>query len=219
MRVKEKLTTWFAPARALGTRVWNSLTEGTTRTDRLKIVYMPVILLLLTVSLGTVIGVWFQNRSFRHNELFRAKLDRVLAAQKEVVDIMGQVDLARKQIRSNEDFIRNEIRKRPNEAEAQEARQYYGENGQMGPSLVILKETLIRLEALADYSTTLGHDSGVTTSIEKYHDKVTTFIKCVENNTSFSVSCSDEHPDIMESLREVLKAHSKLADDLINSYE
>lgn len=196
-----------------------TFTEGTTKKDRLAIVYMPLIIVVLTFGLGTGIGIWFQNRSFKHNELFRAKLDRVMAAQKEVVEIMAQVDLARKQIRSNEDFIRNQILKETDEQQAEELRQYYFDNSQMGPSLAILKETWIRLDALGDYSASLTRNAGINSSVEAYHKRVTAFIACVENNRDFSKSCSDEYSDIVESLRIVLKAHAHVADELIHSYE
>ena len=192
--------------------------EGLNKKDRLAVIYMPILMVLLTALLGTGIGVWFQDRSFRRNELFKAKLDRIMAAQKEVVDINTQVEGALRQIRANEDFIQAQIAQQRAFDGQQQARQFYAEQDNMTSSLTVLRETKIRLDALASYSKTLSTESGVGESIKVYSEELLPFIKCVENN-DYSVNCSDKYPKIIESLRSIIIAHSKVADDLINSYQ
>lgn len=193
--------------------------EGLNKKDRLAVIYMPILVVFLTALLGTGIGVWFQDRSFRRNELFRAKLDRIMAAQKEVVDINTQVEGALRQIRANEDFIQAQIAQQRTLDGQQQARQFYAEQDNMTSSLTVLRETKIRLDALASYSKTLSTESGVGESIKVYSGELLPFINCVENNHEYSVNCSDKYPKIIESLRGVIIAHAKVADDLINSYQ
>ena len=193
--------------------------DGLNKKDRLAVIYMPILVVFLTAVLGTGIGVWFQNRSFRRNELFKAKLDRIMAAQKEVVDINSQVEGALRQIRANEDFIQAQIARQRTLDEQQQARQFYAEQNNMTSSLTVLKETKIRLDALASYSKTLSTEAGVGESIKVYSEELLPFVKCVENNHDYTINCSDKYPKIIESLRSVIIAHSKVADDLINSYQ
>ncbi|HEY0405507.1 MAG TPA: hypothetical protein VGC89_07250 [Pyrinomonadaceae bacterium] len=193
--------------------------DSLSKKDRAAIIYMPIIVVLMTAVLGTGIGVWFQNRSFRRNELFKAKLDRIMAGQKEAVEILKDVDEARRQIRSNEDFIRGVIERQGDPEEKAKVIQYYSERDPMEASVAILKEAKIRLDALGDYSRTLSQHSAVPASVENYSDKQQAFLKCLAGNRNFSISCSDEHPDLVDALRAVVVSHTKMTDELINEYE
>jgi hypothetical protein len=190
-----------------------------TKKERITNIYMPIAIVLLTASLGTGIGVWLQNRSFRRNEVFKAKLDRIKEGQKETAEILREVDEARRQIRANEDFIRREIEQQSDPIEKDKVRRYYLEKNPMGSSLVILKESKIRLDALGDYTKTLSPANTVPSSIENYSIKLGNFLECLEDNKDFGKSCSDEHPTLREALRAVVTAYTKIEDELIDAYD
>lgn len=67
--------------------------------DWLKIVIMPIVLLILTAVFANVIGVRLQDRSFRKNEVFRARLAAIETARQEATNIQKDVERARRQIR------------------------------------------------------------------------------------------------------------------------
>lgn len=193
--------------------------ESLAKKDRVAFIYMPIVIVLLTATLGTGIGMWLQNRSFRRNELFKAKLDRIMAGQKEAVEILKDVDEARRQIRSNEDFISGVIERQSTMEEKTKVREYYSERNPMESSVAILKEAKIRLDALGDYSKTLSQHSTVPGAIESYSNKQKAFLDCLEANEDFSISCSDKHPALIEALRAVIAAHTRMTDELIKEYE
>jgi hypothetical protein len=190
-----------------------------TKRERLQFIYMPIAIVLLTAMIGTSIGVWFQNRSFRRNELFKARLDRIMSQQKEASDIRRAVDEARRQIRSNEDFIDEQIESRTDAAGKAWARQYYRKRNPMASSVAILKESKIRLDALADSAKSFGENNPVSESVNKFSAKLEAYLECLDGNTDFRRNCSDENPDLVESLSAVIIAHSKLADGLIKEFE
>lgn len=182
-------------------------------------IYIPILLILITAAITSWIGVIFQDRSFRKNELFKAKLDRIMSQQEEVIEIRRIVDEARRQIRSNEDFISEQIKKQPDLAGQTAAREYYLNKKPMASSVAVLKESKIRLDALAVSAKTFGGNNPVTESVNKFSTTLDTFLKCLENNKDFRNNCSDEHPDLVESVSNIIIAHNQLADELIKEFE
>ncbi len=193
--------------------------EKLTNKDRWQIIFMPLILLALTAFLGTVIGSCLQNRSFKHNELFRARLERIMTGQREATDILQDVDGATRQIRSNEDFIRDQIQRQVDPEEKRKAKEFYLEKNPMTPSLAILKESKIKLDALGDYTKTLGTNQNVEEAIKEFSTNFDDFINCVEANKDFSNSCSEKVKDLRKSLTKVVEAYSKMQDYLISEYD
>src|ERR1051325_4822219 len=192
--------------------------KSLTKKDRVAFIYMPIVVVVLTATLGTSIAMWLQDRSFRKNEVFRAKLDRIMAGQKEAAEILKDVDEARRQIRSNEDFISGVIERQVELEERDKIRRYYFERNPMESSVAILKEAKIRLDALEDYTNTLSQSTTLPLAIENYSSKQKAFLECLEENKDFSYSCSDKHPGLVEALRAVISAHSKMTDALIREY-
>jgi hypothetical protein len=199
----------------VGAKIGNTLTKK----DKLAIIVMPIVIVGLTAILGTGVGVWLQNRSFRNNEIFKAKLERIMAGQREAADILREVDEARRQIRSNEDFIKDEIGRQPNIIEQEKARRYYLENNPMEPSVAILRESKVRLDTLAAYTSSLSTNSPVPKAVQVYSQKLEDFLKCLKENVKFEKICSDEHPNLLESMRGVVVAHTRMTDELIKEYE
>jgi hypothetical protein len=190
-----------------------------TPKDKIAIIIMPIVVVLLTALLGTGVGIWLQNLSFRRNELFKAKLERIMAGQKEAADILRAVDEARRQIRSNEDFIQKEIARQVDDLKKDEARRYYVDNNPMEPSVAILRESKLRLDAMATYSGSLGPNSPVPNAVQAYSRKLEGFLGCLKENSRFERICSDEHSDLLESVRGIVVAHARMSDELIREYE
>lgn len=197
----------------------SKLEGALTPKDKIAIIIMPIVVVLLTALLGTGVGIWLQNRSFRKNELFKAKLERIMAGQKEAADILRAVEEARRQIRSNEDFIRKEIARQVDDIKKDEARRYYLDSNPMEPSIAILRESKLRLDALAVYSGSLGSNSPVPNAVQVYSRKLDGFLGCLKENSQFAKICSDEHPDLLESVRGIVAAHARMIDKLIQEYE
>lgn len=190
-----------------------------TSKDRIAIIYMPIVIVVLTALLGTGIGIWLQNRSFKRNELFRAKLERIMSAQKDAVEIMRGVDEARKQLGSDENFVREQIGLAPDSESRTKAKSFYSKRDQFAISMATLKESKAKLEALGTYTSTLSADSTASSAIESYSKELQGILECVEEDKDFEKNCSDEHPDLMKSLREIVIAYAKMADGLIDKYD
>jgi hypothetical protein len=190
-----------------------------TTKDKVAIIYMPLVIVILTAVLGTGIGVWLQNRSFQRNELFRAKLERIMSAQRDAVEIMREVDQARRQIRSDEHFIREQIDLQESSKEREEAVKYYSIRNPMEASVATLKDSKVKLDALGAYTSTLSPRSPVPAAIESYSNKLNVFLGCLEENLDFERVCSNEHTELVGLLHQVVVAYAKMADGLIEKYE
>lgn len=186
-----------------------------TRKERISIIYMPLVIVILTAILGTGIGIWLQNRSFKKNELFKAKLERIMSAQHEAVEETRAVDEARRQIRSNESFIRQELANVSPDRRA-DALRFYGE--QMSPSIAMLKESRLKMDVLGNYTATLSSSKGVPNAIGEFTEKLDDYLRCLEQNVDFGINCSDEHPGVVTSLHAVVAAYSEMADELIDEF-
>jgi hypothetical protein len=184
--------------------------------DRVAVVYMPIVIVLLTALLGTGVGWLLQNRAFKRNELFRVRLDRLMWLHSQTVDTLHEVDVARRQIRSNEELVADQIRKNPTDNKG--VIQFYKEQELMRSSLVALKDAKVRLDSLAVDSRALSGDDTASAAIEAYGEESDKFIACVEDNDDFSRSCSNEHPDLIKKMMVVVSSHGNLIDTFAATY-
>ena len=124
-----------------------------SKKDKLSIIWMPLILVCITAIIGTVIGTWFQNKAFRQNETFRAKLDRVMHAQIEAVKIASDIDEARRQIRTNSEIAQGQYQKESNPQERERIKNYYSVSQSFtAPNVLSLKESKRKYDALGFYA-------------------------------------------------------------------
>lgn len=193
--------------------------EALSRKDILSIVVMPLVLVFLTALLGTMVGVWLQNRSFRNNEVFKARLERIMVSQREAAEILVVVHEARRQIRSNEDYIRQEFSKPRGKANPSDVIQFYRDNNPMRPSMAVLRESQLRLDALGDYAESLSPQSSVPSAIQAYTKRVDAYIGCLNDNSDFSARCTDDYPDLLDLLKKVVAAHAEMVDELIQEHQ
>ena len=196
-----------------------ALTEARmTRRERVSIIYMPILIVVLTAIFGTGIGIWLQNRSFKKNELFKAKLGRIMSAQQDVVEILRTVDEARRQIRSNELFLKSELQNSDTPTEREAKLSYYNKQNPMSGSIAVLKESRLKINALGTYTSTLSTSSPVPGTIEKFTSELDQYLQCIDQNNEFEENCSDKHPGVVGSLQDVIASYSKMADELIKEY-
>jgi hypothetical protein len=181
---------------------------------------MPLLIVLLTATLGTAIGFWFQNRAFTRNELFRARLERLMRLHTQTVDALQTVDQARRSIRSYENAIYDELASMP-EARLDERRRYYAAQNVMDQSLTALKEAKIRLDALAVDVKGLSGDEGASKAIKAYAEESDRFVTCVQQNFAFTRdrTCSEDSPNLVPSLQAVVTAHGTMIDNFVKSYQ
>ncbi len=187
-----------------------------TKKEWLTNVIMPIVIVVLTAILGTGVGVWLQNRSFKYNEVFKAKLDRIMANQKEATDILVEAEIAYRQIRRIESSFERGDQAQKNSYRIQ------GYRGSTDVNLDTLKKSKIRLDALQDSTQTFSKNSSVSEEIKKYEAGLSSFIQCVNNNilNGFSKNCANEHDEkVLGSLKSVVIAYSKMADEFIKEYE
>lgn len=192
---------------------------GMNRKDWVKIVIMPLIIVLLPAGVGGSIGVYLQDRSFRKNELFKTKLELIMASQKEAIEILKDVDRARRQIRANEDFIKGHLQRlqSTNPEQVREAKKYYCEGNFMASSIAILKEPKIRTLAIEDYTKSSPNRSAVSAAIQNFSQELAAIIRCLEKEDC--TPCSDTHEQVVASFREVITAHVQMATTLVEEYE
>jgi hypothetical protein len=122
--------------------------ERLSKKDRMAIVVMPLVIVALTAVTGTGLGVWFQNRSFKRNELFRVRLERLMWLHNEAVEILREVDTARRNVRTNEDVVATDLRKAKSSDERASIVEFYRAQELMKESLAQLKEARVRLDSL-----------------------------------------------------------------------
>lgn len=190
-----------------------------SKKDWIKIVVMPISIVILTAVLGNFIGIYLQNRSFSRNELFKAKLDLIMSGHKQTIDIMQDVDRARRQIRSNEEFIQQELQryeKAGNTDALNGARKYYCEGSFMAPSIAILKEAKIKADSIGDYTDKFDKDGTVKKAIGEFSKNLAGYLECLDNKQCRP--CSDGHENVIQSLRGVIEAHIDTANKLLDEY-
>lgn len=185
--------------------------------DWLAVVVMPVVVVLLTAVVGTGVAVWLQNRSFKRNELFRVRLERLMYLHTEGIQILREVDAARRQIRSNEDMVAQDVRDNPSDAIA--VVNFHRGQNLMRSSLTSLNDAKLRLDSLLVDSKQLSDNSDVAEAVRAYGVKHEQFVACIEGNEKFDRVCSDLHGDIVVVMQTVVSAHGRMIDRFVEQFK
>lgn len=183
--------------------------------DWLKIVVMPIVIAVL----AAILGIYLQNRSFERNTLFKAKLDQIQAGQKEAVTLLQDLDSTLRFIRTNEEYIEKDLKQLESEGRSNEigdAKQHYCGGSFMQPSIETLRRYQMRTIPLKDYSAAAGQNNVVNQATDDFSNKLGALIECMENKECRP--CNGQHDDVRDSLRAVIAAHTKMANDLIGKY-
>ena len=182
---------------------------------------MPVVVVLLTVALTAAIGLRLaqrlQDRSFRKNQVFSAKLTRIMDSQREAADILKNVDEARRLIRANEWLIRDELAKQPTQEAKNRAITIYRESDEMDANVQMLRDSQVRLDALVSLSNSFSAGSAIRDASGEYSKELEALTTCLASNVEFR--CAKQHDSIVDKMQVVVAAHSIAIDQLIREYE
>lgn len=182
-----------------------------TKKDWLSIVVMPTAVVLLASGVAIVL----QDRSFRRNELFTAKLNQILDAQKTAVDLLRTVDEATRQVRADEAWIREQLRTAPELIRQDEDQYRSGEFFEA--SIDALKDSKVRLDGLVAISQGVDGGSAVHGAAEAYTQVLGRLLSCLHQNNDFR--CADQNSGVVPAMRGVVVAHTTAANDLIRAYD
>lgn len=170
----------------------------------IKVINMPIVLLLLTAGLGGYIGTRFQDRSFRKNTLFEAQLNQVIAGRNESVRMLQDLDTELKRLSATE--------------EAAQTDADYCKPPFFEPIVERLKLFHTRSMALEDYAAAVGERSEVNSSLESFRVQLANLLVCQNNYLQANPTCTpctDQHTNLRDSARAVIKAHNILVTELI----
>jgi predicted transcriptional regulator len=192
-----------------------------TKKDKYKIIIMPIVIVLLTAFLGTFIGLYIQNRSFRKNELFKSKLASINEGKTDTVHLLQDVEAILRQIRSS----------RKNNSQSNVTSDLC--NSEISDLVERLKKLNTRTELIKTYNSdeASNKESKVNTSIEKFKDALKNYLYCINGEEvkddkgkilkSYKICeiCNDEANLTMDSLREIIKSHVIMQNELQKEYD
>jgi hypothetical protein len=88
----------------------------------------------------------------------------------------------------------------------------------MDSSISVLRKSKIKLVSIGEYTRAFDRDNDVPKSIDNFSNKLLEYLGCVMMNVEFRKSCSDDNQAVLTSLKDVVSAHSRMADLLIKEY-
>ena len=187
--------------------------------EKIKVVWMPILVVLLTAILGGMIGTWLQNRSFKKNALFQAKLNMLTSARQQALDIRQDVDEASRKIRSNEIFSKNLLASL--EAKGDHDNLAYAQSVYCVPEYQaqyadILKEAGIRVESLRQDAKD-GTPSSVNSAIDDFLKALKPYATCLDEPGCRQ--CSEHSETVVVSINKIVAAHTKASEQLLADSE
>lgn len=186
-----------------------------TRKDWIKDIIMPLVILALGAISVHTIGGRLQEQSFNRSELFKARLQRILAAQDQARQIRTDAEEAFRLLRSNEDYASAQIKETPLEARDELKRNYHAQVI-ASPALQTLRRSKIDADIIVE-DIGGGKESPIGKIVSQYGDNLTAFRNCINTNTGFERSCADEYPDLITYLQQLVVALGRRADAFIAS--
>ncbi|HEX8147637.1 MAG TPA: hypothetical protein VF591_10695 [Pyrinomonadaceae bacterium] len=193
-RLRQELTESLAQTRKeLGGR------RGMTGKDWLKVVIMPVLFILV----GTLIGAFFQDRSFRKNTLFKTQYERLVSAQKETADQYRDLESLLKHLESYETVSKTD--------------KSYCSSENFNPLIEQLKSFENRRLGLKDYSGEAGAGTVLEGKLNEYALALTDTIKCESGYVldGCTSSCKESANKLRDALQSCVYAHNTSINDLI----
>lgn len=189
-----------------------------SRKDLLAVVVMPLVVVGLTAGAGSWIAASLQERAFRNNELFRARLSRVIAAESEARALRRDVEDAIRVIKAREEFMRGEVAK-ADDADVADLSSFYREELVNSSSVATIRRSVIDLKALADDTVGAGQMLSVTKLTASYAQQANQLEQCLKEKGEFSDICATKHAQIVDEIRSIVVAHGKRADAIIQARE
>jgi hypothetical protein len=183
--------------------------------EKIKSVYMPILIVILTAFLGSAVGAFLQNRSFRHNARFQAQLNLLVTGRQEAIRIREDVDEALRQIRSNESLARRQmtmVEVRSDSSARQLAEGYYCAPEYLAPYTTVLKESRVKIASIREDTVGLRKPSLINTAIEQYVKTLGGFIECLDSPGCNY--CSKTHGGVVQPLDDVISGHTRAANAL-----
>jgi hypothetical protein len=187
-----------------------------TRDEKTKVVVMPIFIVLLTALVGGLLTTYFQDRSFRKNAGFQARMNIIMSGRQEALKIREDVDEAVRQIRSNERQARQDLARFETEGNftaLQGARAYYCAPEYQGAFVAILRETRLRVESLREDTGNGTPISPINASINQFVTKLGPYIQCLEQ--SGCNRCSESNREVLAPLNSLVSAHMSAANRLV----
>lgn len=187
-----------------------------TRDEKIKAVVMPILIVLLTALAGGVLTTYFQDRSFRKNAGFQARMNLIMSGRQEALRIREDVEGAVRQIRSNENQARQDLARFETEGNftaLEGARAYYCAPDYQGAFVAILRESRLRVESLREDTARGIPVSPINTSIDQYVAKLGPYIQCLEQTGCNR--CSESNREVLTPLNNLVSAHISAANRLV----
>ncbi len=196
--------------------------------DWIKIVIMPIIVVLLTALLGTFVGNILQSNSFRLNERFKVKIDRVMSSELEVRQISEKVDNDLGQLRRSEVDMLNDLASYPLQ------RQKIIANAQVEDTRAVFLEDIklqaIKVDHLVDELKVMKSSEELDIAYKSLQDDLSSYVKFMSDQKRFESIYSrdlqsnkqlisqhvfDPSNLILKDLTALLNCHRQIIDDLI----
>jgi len=180
-----------------------------SKKDLWSVVIMPVVVVVIASGMA----IWLQDRSFRRNQMFTAKLNQIVSGQDSAVQILREVDAATRQIRGTEKWIRDRQQKSsggPDEAT-------FNADEFLAPSIEVLKDSKVRLDALVAVSQGVGGGKAIDEAAQQYSTRLAKLLQCLSNNIDFR--CAERNFAVVPAMRDVVVAHTTAANELIQRYD
>jgi hypothetical protein len=190
--------------------------------ERVQFVIMPLVVVILTAVSVNVVGTNLQEKSFKRNELFKAKLQRLTAAQDEARRIRNEANDAFRVIRSHEDDARAQLQHALPDEEASLRNDYHTQLTTSAAFQTLRRSKIdldLLLQDIRGMSTPIGADSVPAALARTYSDQLTAFTNCVNENRSFQKSCADLHDEFTASLQQLVVHVGRRAETLIAAEE
>lgn len=191
-----------------------------TRKDVIQSIIVPLVVVLVTAVFGTWLAVHLQNRSFRRNELFKARLDQVVRQRQEAVTLLQEVEEAWRQVRADERLVAQSIRLAAVQGKDEETlirTHYCSPQSKKSAGVEALRRIYGRMLAMGELFDALGHDNPVKKSHSEFMGRLQAFLQCAQ--TEGCPECAEKHAGIREPLRDLIGAYSKVENQLITSAE
>lgn len=180
---------------------------------RLQVIYMPLVIFFLTAVVGSLLSFYLQNRSFRHNELFRARLDQIIRQRNDTVALLQDVEGAWRQARSNEYFIAQELESAKDPGAANAARKFYCSEFKKSTGVETLRKSYGRSLALIDQGSVFGAGNEVDKAFNEFNKQLKIFLECVNNDEC--KQCTGESDTLLEPLKNAITAYGNIENRLI----
>jgi hypothetical protein len=194
--------------------------ERFARKELVLSVAMPLVDVIIAGAIGTFVAIRLQDRSFRKNEVFKARVEQIVRQRNDAVSLLQEVDEAWRQVRLDEEFVgqRLEDATRKGEQETTRAKAYYCENAEnRSAGYETLRRTYGRALALDQLSRAFGEDNQANKSIRAFTVKLQAFLSCAENREC--LRCAEEHSDVRQALEDLISGYSKLENTLVDAAE